>query len=133
MTDDRANDPAAIERDIRHTQDEIGDTIGKLEDQLRPKQMARSLLGDDGNALAQEALEIARRNPVPVAMIAVGLIWLLATARTRDGRSLVDGLMDARRSPSGSPARSPAMADRSAPPVGEPVTTPYPGTAPGGF
>jgi hypothetical protein len=133
MTDDRASDPAAIEQDIRHTQDEIGDTIGKLEDQLSPKKLARSVLGDDGNAIAQEALDIARRNPIPVTMIAVGAIWLLATARTRDGRTLVDGLMDARRSPSGSVPQNRATADRAPSPVVDPVSSPYPATAPGGY
>jgi hypothetical protein len=90
MTDNERNDADLIERDIRETQDQIGETIDKLEEQLRPQEIARSLVGEDGSEAAKEVLEITRRNPVPVALIAIGVIWLLATARTRDGRSLVD-------------------------------------------
>lgn len=79
MTNDR-NDPDTLEREVERTQDEIGDTVDKLEEKLNPREIARSILGDRGRDVAQEALDIARRNPVPIAMIAVGLIWLLATS-----------------------------------------------------
>ena len=94
MSDNR-QDPAAIEQDIRRTQDQIGDTVAKLEAQLNPRELARSVVGEDGNEIAREALEITRRNPIPVAMIAVGLIWLLATGRTRNGTRLVDRIAGA--------------------------------------
>jgi hypothetical protein len=104
MSDNQTADPAAIEQDIRNTQDEIGDTVARLEEQLTPKAIAQSVVGDDGNEIASEALEITRRNPVPVALIAVGLIWLLATGRTRNGTRLVDRITDAL---SGKKARRP--------------------------
>ena len=81
-----------IEHDIRRTQDEIGATVQKLEEQLTPGKLARSAVGDDGIDLIQELAALAKRNPVPVAMIAVGAIWLLAKSEpgtfTRFGKRL---------------------------------------------
>lgn len=79
MADNRSDDPATIERDIERTQDAIGDTVEKIESKLTPSEFTRSVLGDNGQEWVREGLRIARENPVPVAMIAIGAIWLLAT------------------------------------------------------
>jgi hypothetical protein len=91
MTDTRS-DEAMIEADIERTQDQMGKTVQKLEDSLTPKEMARSVMGDDGTDFAKEALEIVRQNPIPAAMMAVGAIWLLATARTPGMKRMTDRL-----------------------------------------
>lgn len=93
MTDNRRNSEADLERDVRRTQDQMGDTVERLEEKLSPHEVTRSVIGDDGAAVAQEALEVTRRNPIPVAMIAVGLIWLLATSRSPAIKRFTDGLM----------------------------------------
>ena len=83
MTDnitDNRTDEAAIEADVRRTQDEIGDTVEKLEEKMNPRDVTRSVIGDNNTDVAEEALELARTNPIPVAMIAIGAIWLLATS-----------------------------------------------------
>ncbi|MFN3388185.1 MAG: DUF3618 domain-containing protein [Allosphingosinicella sp.] len=82
MTRDRISDEAALERDVRRTQDEIGETVQKLEEKMNPREIAREVMGDEGTDVAREALEVTRQNPIPVAMIAVGLIWILATSRS---------------------------------------------------
>lgn len=123
-TTDNRDDAAAIEREVRRTQDEIGDTVQSLEDKLNPRDMTRSVMGDDGADAAKEALEVTRQNPIPVAMIAVGLIWLLATARTPGIRRFTDRLTG--RRPSAGEDRS-GLRPRSAepapigppPPIGE--------------
>lgn len=79
-TNDGRSDEALIERDIDRTQDRIGDTIDKLEEKLNPRDVASSLMGEDGMDTAKEAFEVARRNPLPVALIAAGVIWLFATS-----------------------------------------------------
>ena len=84
---------ARIERDIERTQDEIGETVQKLEESLTPRQMARSVIGDENTDFAKEALELVRQNPIPAAMIAVGAIWLLATARTPGMRRMTDRVL----------------------------------------
>lgn len=91
MTDTRSEE-ALIERDIERTQDQMGETVQKLEESLTPKEMARSVMGDDGTDFAKEALELVRQNPIPAAMVAVGTIWLLATARTPGMRRMTDRL-----------------------------------------
>ena len=81
MTRDRS-DEAAIEKDVRRTQDAMGDTVSKLEEKMNPREIAHEVMGDEGTDVAREALEVTRQNPIPVAMIAVGLIWILATSRS---------------------------------------------------
>ena len=82
MSDDRTNDADAIEQDVVRTQDEMGETLQKLEDQLTPKGIGQSVMGDRGTDTARELLDIVKQNPVPVGLIAIGTIWLLATARS---------------------------------------------------
>lgn len=83
-------DPESIEREVRRTQDEIGRTVDELEDKLNPRDIGRSVIGDDGTEVAKEALDVARTNPIPVAMIAVGLIWLIASSGSPAIRRLTD-------------------------------------------
>ena len=70
----------AIERDIVETQDEMGETVEKIEQKLNPQSIGQDLLGDDAMDMAKEAVEVARRNPLPVALIAIGAVWLFATS-----------------------------------------------------
>ena len=70
----------AIERDIVETQDEMGETVEQLQGALSPSALGREIIGDDGMETAKQAFEVAKRNPLPVAMIAVGTAWLFATS-----------------------------------------------------
>jgi len=81
MADNRTDqEQATIEQDVVETQDEMGETVRELEDKLNPRDIAQSFMGDDATETAKEALEVARRNPLPVALIAVGAVWLFATS-----------------------------------------------------
>jgi hypothetical protein len=94
MTDnstDNSMDPEAIERDVRRTQDEIGDTVEQLQEKMNPREITRSVIGDDGNEMIREVLDVVKRNPIPAAMVAVGAIWLFATS-TRAQRLITDRL-----------------------------------------
>lgn len=77
---DKMSDAKTIERDIERTQDSIGKTVEKIEEKLTPREVTRSVLGDSGQEWVREGLRMARDNPVPVAMIAIGAIWLFATS-----------------------------------------------------
>lgn len=79
MSDNRA-DEATLERDVKRTQDRMGDTVERIEEKLNPREVARSVMGDDGMDTAKEAFDVARRNPLPVALIAIGAVWLFATS-----------------------------------------------------
>lgn len=87
---DNRSDEAAIENEVRRTQDEMGETVNKLEEKLNPRDMARSALGDEGTDIAKEAVEVTRQNPISVALIAIGVIWLLATSRSPMIRRIMD-------------------------------------------
>ncbi len=73
-------DPAAIERDIRQTQDEMSRTVDKIGDQLTPKKIFNALLAkaDENDVDARMLLDGARRNPIALGMIAIGAIWLVS-------------------------------------------------------
>ena len=121
-TTDSRTEEAAIERDIERTQDEMGETVQKLEDKLSPREIARSVMGDDNADLAKQAWAVARENPIPVAMIAVGAVWLLATSNAPAIRELRDRFMSGRTSGSRASA---GLRPRSAEPapIGPPPST----------
>ena len=82
MSHDRTTEADTIEQDVVQTQNEMGETLQKLEDQLTPRGIARSVMGDEGTDTARELLDIVKQNPLPVGLIAIGTIWLVATARS---------------------------------------------------
>jgi hypothetical protein len=75
-----AQDTAAIERDIRRTQDEMSRTVDRIGDQLTPRNLLNALLdkAEDNQIDARYLLDGARRNPLALAMIAGGAIWLIS-------------------------------------------------------
>jgi hypothetical protein len=68
-------DPDAIERDIRETQNDISDTVEQLQRRLNPRTILDSLIGDEQQS-SQRLLSAARDNPVAVALIGAGALWL---------------------------------------------------------
>lgn len=117
-----ARNEAALEEDVRRTQDEIGDTVEKLEEKLTPREMSRAVIGDDGTKLADDAIEVTRTNPIPVALIAVGVIWLIASSNTPAIKRLRDTI-SGRRATTGD--RDMDLRPRSAEPapIGPPPET----------
>jgi hypothetical protein len=73
-------DPAEIERDIRRTQDEMSRTVDRIGDQLTPRNVINALLdkAEDNDIDARYLLDGARRNPLALAMLAGGAIWLVS-------------------------------------------------------
>src|SRR3954453_1674757 len=74
----KSEDPAAIEQDIRRTQNEMSRTVDKLGDQLTMKSLFNAMLdkADENGVDAHYLIEGARRNPIALGMIAAGAIWL---------------------------------------------------------
>ena len=73
-------DPAEIEREIRETQRDMSRTVGQIEDQLTPRNLMNALLdkADEKGIDARYVIDGARRNPLALAMIALGGIWLVS-------------------------------------------------------
>jgi hypothetical protein len=89
-------DPEAIERDIRRTQDRMSRTVDRIGDQLTPRNLMNALLdkAEDNDIDARKLLDIARRKPIALAMIAGGAIWLASDADAKfpgTGRSSAKG------------------------------------------
>lgn len=80
MSADERDDADTIEGEIERTQDEIGDTVERIGEKLSPNAVTRSLLGDEGQEVVREIIHMARDNPIPSAMVAIGAIWLVATS-----------------------------------------------------
>ena len=78
--DTTTQDPEAIERDIRRTQDDMSRTVDKLGDQLTVKNVFNALLdkADEKGVDAHYLVDGARRNPMALGLIAAGMIWLVS-------------------------------------------------------
>ncbi|MFL6734698.1 MAG: DUF3618 domain-containing protein [Sphingomicrobium sp.] len=86
MTDTRiTEDPAAIEQDIRRTQEDMSRTVDKLGNQLTAKNLFNALLdkADENGVDAHYLLDGARRNPMALGLIAAGAIWLVSDKDSR--------------------------------------------------
>ena len=80
MTSNTAEDPAAIEREIRRTQENMSSTVEKIGDQLSIKNLFNAMLdkAEDKNIDTKMLIDGARRNPVALGLIAAGAIWLVS-------------------------------------------------------
>lgn len=80
MTNDTTHDPSAIERDIRQTQENMSRTVDEIGNQLSPRNVLNSLLdqAESHNIDGRMLLDGARRNPLALAMLAGGAIWLIS-------------------------------------------------------
>lgn len=98
-------DPAEIERDIRRTQDQMSRTVDRLGDQLTPRNLLNALFdkAEDNNIDARYLLDGARRNPIALAMIAGGAIWLISDSDAKlpkiGGKSSSPGSSDGHHDP----------------------------------
>src|SRR3569833_806481 len=83
--------PEEIENDIERTRAEVSSTIDAIQSRLTPGQMmdqafayARTSLPADFGANLGNTV---RDNPVPVALIGVGIGWLMMLGQNSDGRA----------------------------------------------
>ena len=80
MTNATIDDPAAIEKDIRRTQDDMSRTVDRIGEQLTIKNLFNALLdkADQNDIDARTLYDGARRNPLALGLIAAGAIWLVS-------------------------------------------------------
>jgi Protein of unknown function (DUF3618) len=82
-----------IEHDLSGTRARLDATIGALRQKLSPGEMVDQAISSvketGGGAFGRNLVSTVRANPVPVALVAVGLAWLmLSDWRGRDERRL---------------------------------------------
>jgi ElaB/YqjD/DUF883 family membrane-anchored ribosome-binding protein len=100
--------PDQIERDIADVRARISHTLDAVQDKLSPGQVLDQVLSytkEEGGAIAEGCVRAVRQNPLPSALVGVGLAWLLyATNRPQAGSQApvapppvrVDGVADMR-------------------------------------
>ena len=78
-----ASDPTLIERDLDQPRSRLGGHLSQLQDRLSPGQVLDDLMGycrgSEGAALGRSLLDNVRGNPMPAAVTAIGLAWLMAS------------------------------------------------------
>ncbi|HKQ82878.1 MAG TPA: DUF3618 domain-containing protein [Steroidobacteraceae bacterium] len=88
-TMDERDDPARIERNGEEIRANMNATLDALGRKLSPGQLidkSTEFLRDNGGDLAANFARQVRENPVPFALTAVGLVWLIAS-QSRSHRS----------------------------------------------
>jgi hypothetical protein len=97
--DEGTADPATIRAEIRETRERVGDTIEEIGERLNPNRLKEQVKDNIREAtigrvgtMAQNAADrvtetrrtitnIVRENPIPAAMVGVGLGWLIWSGR----------------------------------------------------
>jgi len=99
--DDSQKDPETLEREINQTRSNMSQTLDALERKLSPGQLLDQCVnafGKNGAELAQNFGNSVKQNPVPVALTAIGIMWMIFSSgrsqsvRTYDRRN--DDLSD---------------------------------------
>src|SRR4051794_35022049 len=96
-----SDDPNAIEGAIDETRREIASTVDEIENRLSPahlrekareatvgkaETMARNVR-DRARASGRSAIDTVRENPIPYAMIGIGVMWLVRERSKGEGAS----------------------------------------------
>lgn len=88
MQDNRA--PEDIEGEIEHTRSEMRETLDAIQSKLTPAQMmdeAMTYFRNGPGEFASNLGRIVRNNPVPMALVGVGLAWLAVSSTRRSSES----------------------------------------------
>ena len=78
--DDSQKDPETLENEINQTRSEMNQTLDALERKLSPGQLLDQCLnvfGKHGGELAQNLGNSVKQNPMPVALTALGIVWMM--------------------------------------------------------
>lgn len=76
---------AELEREVEETRGRIDQTVEALKDKMHPKEMfdeATKMMSGASNKVLTTAVDQLRENPIPIALIGLGVAWL-AISQTR--------------------------------------------------
>ena len=86
QTTPSTSDPDRIERDLDQTRSRLGGHLSELQDKFSPGQVLDDLMGyfrgSEGAEIGRSLLDNVRGNPMPAAVTAIGLAWLMASKPT---------------------------------------------------
>jgi len=83
---------ADVEREVEATRGQIDQTVEALKEKMQPKELfdeATRLMGSTSNKVLTTVVEQAKANPIPIALIGVGIAWL-ALSQTRKASAGTD-------------------------------------------
>ena len=90
-TPGNSSDPNSIERDLDQTRSRLGSHLSELQDKFSPGQVLDDLMGyfrgSDGAEFGRTLMDSVRANPMPAAVTAIGLAWLMASKPTGQAAS----------------------------------------------
>ncbi|HTJ89875.1 MAG TPA: DUF3618 domain-containing protein [Acidocella sp.] len=74
---------ARIERDLEGTRSRLNQGLNELQEKVAPRELAGDFVDyvrqGGGTEFARNLMASVRRNPVPVVLVGVGLLWLMAS------------------------------------------------------
>lgn len=82
---DRRKSSDLVRAEIDRTRSELDQTIDALQERLSPQELIHAMFGafrENAGDAVQGAVRVVRDNPVPAALIGLGLIWLVASQVT---------------------------------------------------
>jgi hypothetical protein len=90
-----AADTAQIEQDLAETRARMDERLDELQGKFSPSQMINDAFAHfrdgDGGDFTMELIDRAKANPVPLAITAVGVVWLLASGKGSPKQALKHG------------------------------------------
>jgi ElaB/YqjD/DUF883 family membrane-anchored ribosome-binding protein len=78
---------AEVEAEVEAQRSRLDETAHALKDKMTPGEVfdeASRAMGDAGQQVLAKFIEQARRNPMPVALVGVGLVWLMKSSDRDD-------------------------------------------------
>jgi hypothetical protein len=88
---DGTNDTDQIEQDLAQTRARMDRRLDQLGERLAPNQLVNDALahvtGGDGADFAQTLIAKAKANPVPAALVGIGIAWLMASGQDRQAKA----------------------------------------------
>ncbi len=85
-TSDRNRSTTEIEEDIRHTRQDMDETLDALEQKFSPGQLLDKMMhyfGDTPREYVDNLGRVLKQNPVPATLTGISLLWLMASTSSR--------------------------------------------------
>jgi Protein of unknown function (DUF3618) len=92
-TDPGSKSPQAVQREVQQSRAEVEETLEAIQERLSPGQMFEQVVdymrSSNGSDFLRNLGTMVRDNPVPVALVGTGLVWLMLCS-SRSGRREYD-------------------------------------------
>ena len=88
-TDSASKSPQEVEREVQQSRADVEETLEAIQERLSPGQMFEQVVdymrSSNGGDFLRNLGTVVRDNPVPVALVGTGLVWLMLSS-SRSGR-----------------------------------------------